>query len=115
MTNVITNSVDLYIKNLATFNLIKKGKKKVEVRLNKGRYSTISSGTSLNLICGNSRLLIKVKKINIFHTYDDFLARLDLESTCPLLKNKKEVYPYLLNYYSVSQIEKFDLLTICFQ
>ena len=107
-------ALDLYLRNRSTFNLIKNGTKTIEIRINKGKMLSIGIDSLLNLICREEQYRVRVKKIEYYPNWEEFIEKLELKKTFPLLNTKREVYPYLLNYYNTSQIQKYGLLAICF-
>lgn len=68
------------------FSYIKKRKKTIEGRLNTGKFSLFKKGDTLKIINGDDYVLVKVRKITKYATFEEYLSLEGLKRTLPTIK-----------------------------
>ena len=98
------------------FKHIKKGRKTVEGRLNKGKFSELGPGSVLVIAEKGSHIdkvvavVVKVKKYPDFKTY---LVQEGLASTLPGITSIEEGVAVYRRFYSEEQEKEYGVLAIC--
>ncbi len=97
--------------NRETFNLIKKGKKRIETRAATVRYTPIKKGDEFVLVCGKEKFTKEVRKVSHFKSIDALLKKYTYEQIHPGIggvKELKEMYASFPGY--IKKIRKSGIL-----
>ena len=99
------------------FNIVKYGKKDVEIRLNDSKRRKLNVGDTLVFInCGdeNEKIRAKVNKLLYFKDFTEVLKYYKMEKIY-LKEATKEEYLELMNkFYSDEEVEKYGVVSIEF-
>ena len=113
------NYVDrIYTVNEPWFSLIKQKKKKIEGRLNKGRYKKIKKGDIMFWTSGtndgNGEEIIKTIVVNIeyYSRFRDYLLMEGIKNTLPGIKTLQEGLDIYYKYYNKSDRTKYNVMAI---
>ena len=97
------------------FNLIKEGKKKIEGRLNKSKFSTFKKGDELKIIDSsndNNIISAKIKKIKKYISFEEYLSQEGLKRTLPGIKTIENGVNIYHKFYSKEQENEYGVLAI---
>jgi len=94
------------------FSFIKKGKKRIEGRLNKGTFSELKAGNIVNWKHNDETCKTKIIKIVKYKTFEEYLLQEGLRRTLPNKKTLKEGLDVYYQYYTREQEKQFEIIAI---
>ena len=94
------------------FLLIKKGKKKIEGRLNKGTFANLKKDDIIKFKNNDSFFMAKIIKIIKYSTFEEYLSQEGLARTLPGIKTIKEGINIYYKYYTPEQEKEIGILAI---
>lgn len=101
--------------NQESFDLIKSGKKTIEVRLFDKKRKKIEIGDSIEftkLPDKDEKLLVKVQELLIYKRFIDLFSDFPSNYFTDVKLNRKELVRSMRKYYSISDEEKYGVLGI---
>jgi len=87
------------------FTYIKLGKKTIEGRLNKGKFTEFKKNDLLKIKNENKYIICKIKKIKKYNTFKEYLTMEGLIRTLPKITNLKEGINEYKKFYSNQDVE----------
>jgi ASC-1-like (ASCH) protein len=94
------------------FSLIKKGRKKIEGRLNKGTFSELKKGDIIMFKNDNDSCKAKITGIKHYDTFHEYLTMEGLKRTLPGIKTIEEGVNIYYKYYTKDMEKQFKILAI---
>ena len=94
------------------FKYISEGKKKIEGRLNKGKFSQFKNGDILNIINNDNKIKVKIKKINKYKSFEVYLMQEGLKRTLPNTKTIEDGIDIYHKFYTKEDEDKYGILAI---
>lgn len=95
------------------FEMIKNGKKTVELRLYDGKRRKVKVGDTILFCSGREELTATVKALHIFRNFEELYAALPLDKCGYTADETATASPDdMLEYYSKEQIEKYGVVGI---
>uniref|UniRef100_A0A6C0EA10 ASCH domain-containing protein n=1 Tax=viral metagenome TaxID=1070528 RepID=A0A6C0EA10_9ZZZZ len=94
------------------FSFIKKGRKKIEGRLNKGSFANLKVGEKIKFVNKDESCLVKIINIVKYDTFKDYLMLEGLKRTLPNVKTLDEGVNVYYQYYTKEQEKEFGILAI---
>lgn len=98
--------------NSRWFEKIQKGQKKVEGRLNKGKFANMKKGDIFFFVSKSDKLKVQVKNIYKYKSFHEYLEMEGLRRTLPgvsSIEKGKEIY---YEFYSLEMEKEFGILAI---
>ena len=95
------------------FEMIKSGKKTIELRLYDEKRRKVNIGDTILFKSGTEKLTVTVKAIHIFRSFEELYAALPLDKCGYTADKLATASPEdMLEYYSKEQIEKYGVVGI---
>ena len=94
------------------FQYIKNKKKKIEGRLNKGIFKSFIKGEKIKIINENNFIIVKIKKIRKYNTFEEYLSQEGLRKTLPNIKNIQDGCDIYYKFYTKEQEKEYGILAI---
>ena len=94
------------------FNYIKNNKKTIEGRLNTGKFSTFKKGDKLKIVNGDDYIIVKIRKIKKYLSFEEYLSQEGLKRTLPNIKTIKDGINIYYNFYTKENEDKYGILAI---
>jgi ASC-1-like (ASCH) protein len=94
------------------FSFIKKGKKKIEGRLNKGKFKELKVNDIIKFKHGFDSVIVKITKINKYKSFKEYLVKEQLKTTLPKIKTIDAGVSVYRKFYSEEDEIKFGILAI---
>ena len=94
------------------FTYIKKNKKVIEGRLNKGTFSNLKKNDIIKFKNNDDEVLVKIIKIVNYKTFREYLTQEGLKRTLPSIKTLDEGINIYYQYYTRENEEKYGILAI---
>ena len=94
------------------FDYINTKKKRIEGRLNTGKYSTFKKGDEIKFICGGDFIDTKIKKIRRYKSFEEYLSMEGLHRTLPNTKTINDGVNIYRQFYSEENEKRFGILAI---
>jgi ASC-1-like (ASCH) protein len=94
------------------FSYIINKKKKIEGRLNKGVFATLKKGDIIKFTNNDKSVIVKIKKIVKYNTFEEYLSQEGLKRTLPNIKTIKDGCDIYYKYYTKDQEKEFKILAI---
>jgi len=98
------------------FGAVKDGLKKIETRAATPRYQKIKAGDSIKFVCGKSKFIKKVKRVELFKSISEMLKKYKVREINPFIKSEKELRNMYKSYPKYTEkLRKFGLIAIEFK
>ena len=94
------------------FKYMKKGYKTIEGRLNKGKFADFKKGDMLNIINNDNKFKVKIKDINKYKSFKEYLTFEGLKKTLPNVNTLEEGVNVYYKFYTKEDEEKYGILAI---
>ena len=96
------------------FTLIKKKKKTIEGRLNKGTFNQLKTGDIVKFMNGNDSFNVKIRKIKHYKTFEEYLTMEGIRRTLPMstIRSIKEGCDIYYQYYTREQEQQYGIIAI---
>jgi ASC-1-like (ASCH) protein len=94
------------------YSYIEKGKKKIEGRLNKGKFALLKKGEIIKFTNGNLFITVKIIKIRKYSSFEEYLSQEGLRNTLPGIKTIKEGVNEYYKFYNMDDEKKYGILAI---
>lgn len=94
------------------FTFIKNKQKTIEGRLNKGTFAQLKKGDIVKFLNGNDSCNVRIKKIQHYKSFEEYLTMEGLRRTLPLVKTIKEGCDIYYQYYTREQEQQYGILAI---
>ena len=94
------------------FYYIKKRKKTIEGRLNTGKFSLFKKDDILKIINGDNYVIVKIKKIKKYSSFEEYLSQEGLKRTLPNIKTINDGVNIYHKFYSQENENKYGVLAI---
>jgi len=94
------------------FDYIKSGEKRIEGRLNKGTFKTFEKGDKIKIKNNDSYVIVRIKKIIKYNSFEEYLSQEGLKRTLPGIKTISEGVDIYHKFYTKEQENEFGILAI---
>ena len=102
--------------NKDIFDMILRGRKRVETRAATKKYRNISPGDRIIFVCGRKRFIKTVVKVSRFRSIRAMLQVYSVKDIMPLLSREKELREAFYRYPNYKEkIRKFGLVALEFK
>ena len=98
--------------NYIYFNYIKNKKKTIEGRLNTGKYSLLKKNDIIKFVNGTEFMYAKIKKIENYKSFKDYLSSVGLKRTLPNIYTIEEGIEIYRKFYNQIDEEKYGILAL---
>jgi ASC-1-like (ASCH) protein len=96
------------------FSHIKHKKKKIEGRLNKGKFAELKKDQIIKIKNSDSSdsFSVKIRKIRLYKTFEEYLSQEGLKRTLPGIKSIEEGIGVYRKFYSKENEESYGIVAI---
>ena len=94
------------------FTFMKKGKKRIEGRLNKGTFSELKKGDIIQFNNNDNNFKVKITGIKHYNTFHEYLTMEGLKRTLPGIKTIEEGVNIYYKYYTKEMENQYKILAI---
>jgi ASC-1-like (ASCH) protein len=94
------------------FDHIKNNKKTVEGRLNKGGFKNLKVDQLLIFENDGKSVLVKIKKINLYKSFESYLMQEGLRKTLPGIETIQDGVNIYRKFYSAEMEQQYGILAI---
>ena len=108
-------SLTIFINN-DSYKSIKKGKKRIEGRLKKGRFKalTLKKNDIITFRCIEDSCRVKILDILEYNNILEYLNKEDLNSIIPGIRSVDIAYKHYNRFYSISKLSNYKMIAIRF-
>ena len=98
--------------NKTWFDFIKKGKKVIEGRLNKGKFQKLKKNEIIYFANGVDKIKVKIMDIIRYNTFEEYLLQEGLKRTLPGIQTLKDGVNVYYSFYTKEQEKEFGILAV---